>query len=80
MIYGLHQAVTSGKIAQSVIDASVARILLMKMHYKILSHDKALALARGTGGSESRVEVTCPCVGFVLAEGGRDGDVRRAMH
>ncbi len=46
MIFGLHQAVTSGQISQAQIDASVARILEMKIHYKIISHDKAMQLAR----------------------------------
>jgi len=50
MIYGLHQAVMNGQITEAQIDASVARILEMKLHYKILSHDKAMQLARNVGG------------------------------
>ena len=46
MIFGLHQAVTSGQISQAQIDASVARILAMKIHYKIITRDKAIQLAR----------------------------------
>ncbi len=45
MIYGLHQAVMNGQISEAQINASVARILEMKLHYKILSHDKAMQLA-----------------------------------
>ncbi|MFL5658191.1 MAG: glycoside hydrolase family 3 N-terminal domain-containing protein [Ktedonobacteraceae bacterium] len=44
MIYGLHQAVMNGQISEAQINASVARILEMKLHYKILSHDKAMQL------------------------------------
>src|SRR5256714_6541963 len=46
MIFGLHQAVLNGQISQAQIDASVTRILEMKLHYKIIPHDKALQLAR----------------------------------
>ena len=45
MIYGLHQAVMNGQISEAQINASVARILEMKLHYKILSHAKAMQLA-----------------------------------
>jgi beta-N-acetylhexosaminidase len=58
MIYGLHQAVTSGQISQAQIDASVARILEMKIHYKIISHDKAMLLARNAVnvGSQGNIQ------------------------
>src|ERR1700686_4553349 len=61
MIYGLHQAVINGQISQAQIDASVARILEMKLHYKIISHDKALQLARNAVGVGSQGDMTCPC-------------------
>jgi beta-N-acetylhexosaminidase len=54
MIYGLHQAVLSGQITQSQIDASVARILALKLKYNILSRDKAIQIARGALDSEQR--------------------------
>src|SRR6266516_3235138 len=44
MIFGLHQAVMNGQISIEKINASVERILEMKLHYKILTHDKALQL------------------------------------
>ncbi len=53
MLFGLHQAVTSGQISQSQIDASVMRILLLKLRYKIISRDKALSLAGGVGNGEA---------------------------
>src|SRR5690242_16292412 len=53
MIFGLRQAVTSGQISESQIDASVTRILLLKLKYKILSHDKALQLAQGVENGET---------------------------
>jgi len=52
MIFGLKQAVTSGQIAESQIDASVTRILELKLKYKIIPHDKALQLARVMGSVE----------------------------
>ena len=54
MLYGLHQAVLSGQLAQSQIDASVARILALKLKYAILPRDQAIALVRGMRGSEQR--------------------------
>ncbi len=76
MIYGLQQAVMSGQISQAQIDASVTRILTMKLHYKVLPHDKALQLARnavnvGVGAIAPKSEVT----GVVAVNG--DEDVRR---
>jgi beta-N-acetylhexosaminidase len=44
MIFGLHQAVMSGQISIIQINASVQRILEMKLHYKILMYDKAMQL------------------------------------
>src|SRR5947199_5397107 len=58
MIYGLHQAVMNGQISEAQIDASVTRILALKLHYKIISHDKALQLARNAvnPGSQGNIE------------------------
>src|SRR6266699_1250066 len=58
MIFGLHQAVMNGQISQAQIDASVTRILEMKLHYKIIPHDKALQLARSAvnPGSQGNIE------------------------
>jgi hypothetical protein len=44
MIVGLHQAVMSGQISMDQINASVQRIIEMKLHYKILTRDRALQL------------------------------------
>ncbi|MGZ3617750.1 MAG: glycoside hydrolase family 3 protein [Ktedonobacteraceae bacterium] len=44
MIFGLHQAVTSGQISMAQINASVQRIIEMKLQYKILTHDRAMQL------------------------------------
>jgi beta-N-acetylhexosaminidase len=44
MILGLHQAVMSGQISMGQINASVQRILEMKLHYKIVTYDKAMQL------------------------------------
>jgi beta-N-acetylhexosaminidase len=44
MIFGLHQAVMNGQISIDKINASVERILEMKLHYKILTYDRALQL------------------------------------
>jgi beta-N-acetylhexosaminidase len=44
MIVGLHQAVTSGQLSMAQINASVQRIIEMKLQYKILTHDRAMQL------------------------------------
>jgi beta-N-acetylhexosaminidase len=56
MLRGLLQAVKSGEISQSQIDASVTRIVLLKLQYKIISHQQGLQLAGMLGGSEQRVQ------------------------
>src|SRR6266480_2816816 len=72
MIYGLHQAVMNGQISQTQIDASVARILEMKLHYKILSHDKAMQLAGNAVGGQASAGIACSC-----ANGVGDEDVSK---
>ena len=49
MITGLKQAVQSGQISMNEINASVQRILALKLKYKILSHDRALQLIDNSG-------------------------------
>src|SRR5713101_4739928 len=44
MLSGLRQAVMNGQISINEINASVQRILEMKLRYKILAHDRALQL------------------------------------
>ena len=44
MIFGLHQAVKSGQISMDQINASVQRIIEMKLQYKILTYNKAMQL------------------------------------
>src|SRR5215469_15855859 len=72
MISGLHQAVMDGQISVNQINASVQRILELKLHYKILTHDEALQMI--DNGEAMRV---CGCVVLGSVEGLRDGDVRR---
>lgn len=45
MLFGLRQAVQNGQISMSQIDASVTRIIALKLKYKIIPHDLALQLA-----------------------------------
>jgi beta-N-acetylhexosaminidase len=54
MLVGLRQAVNSGQISMNEIDASVTRILQLKMKYNIMSYNLALQLAGITDGSEQR--------------------------
>lgn len=44
MLYGLQQAVKAGQIAVGQIDASVTRILELKLKYRIITHDEATKL------------------------------------
>jgi hypothetical protein len=53
--------VVNGQISQAQIDASVARILEMKLHYKVIPHDKALQLAKNAVNVGSQGNITCPC-------------------
>ena len=54
MLVGLRQAVNSGQISMSEIDACVMRILQLKMKYNIVPYNLALHLAGIAGGSEQR--------------------------
>jgi beta-N-acetylhexosaminidase len=47
MLTGLKQAVNSGKISMDKINTSVQLILEMKLHYKVLTRDRALQLING---------------------------------
>jgi beta-N-acetylhexosaminidase len=44
MIFGLHQAVMSRQIPMDQINASVQRIIEMKLHYTILTNNRAMQL------------------------------------
>ena len=71
MINGLKQAINNGQISQDVINSSVARILEMKLHYKILSHDKAMQLIATATTSDASLTM-------LWGKGLSDADVRRA--
>jgi len=77
MLFGMKQAVTSGQIPQATIDASVQRIIAMKLHYNIIPHTLALQLAQppqskvgGANGPQGSITGT----GMEMAS---VGDVRR---
>jgi beta-N-acetylhexosaminidase len=72
MITGLKQAVQSGQISMDKINASVQRILELKLKYKILSHDRALQLIDNQGAFTGGVWEN-----VAAANGVKDGDVRR---
>jgi len=72
MLTGLKQAVENRQISVNQVDASVARIVEMKLHYKVISHELGLELARYVGSGESRVDVNRSGNGLV------DIDVRQA--
>lgn len=72
MLYGLKQAVLNGTLTQSQIDASVTRILALKLQYKIVSHAYALQMAGVLGTSESRGSVN-----GASSRGIAVGDIRR---
>ena len=76
MIYGMKQAVLNGQISQAQIDASVTRILEMKLHYKVISHDKAMQMARSTVSESVGIIGTEDNSHWLVVSG--DEDVRRA--
>ena len=57
MIVGLRTAVLNGQIPLSQIDASVTRILTLKLKYKIIPRAEADLLARYFNASESRGDI-----------------------
>ncbi|MDQ2902737.1 MAG: hypothetical protein M3Y81_04185 [Chloroflexota bacterium] len=60
MLAGLRQAVQSGEIALDQINASVQRILELKLRYKIISRTTALQLL---GNASVPHNIACPCAG-----------------
>ena len=79
MLTNLKQDVTGGQISMNRINASVQRILEMKLHYKIMTHDKAQQLI--DNGEAVRNGGTCVggCVALMNAQGIGDGDVRKQV-
>src|SRR5438270_3204349 len=71
MITGLKQAVQSGQISMDKINASVQRILELKLKYKVLSHDRALQLIDNQGALTGGVWEN-----VAAANGVKDGDER----
>jgi beta-N-acetylhexosaminidase len=61
MLNGLYQAVTSGQISVNTINASVERILELKMQYKIIPYAEALKLAR----TDVSAETSTPGTGMI---------------
>jgi beta-N-acetylhexosaminidase len=70
MITGLRQAVQSGQISMNEINASVQRILELKLKYKILSHDRAMQLIDNQGANTGEGWGS-------VAVGKVDGDMRK---
>src|SRR5579875_152312 len=60
MLTGLKQAVESGQISMNEINASVQRILELKLKYKILSRDRATQLLENGGALTSYPDATGP--------------------
>ena len=79
MLTNLKQDVTSGQISMNRINASVQRILEMKLRYKIMTHDKAQQLI--DNGEAVRQNGTCVngCVALMNALGIGDRDVRKQV-
>ena len=77
MLYGMHQAVLNGQISQAQIDASVTRILQMKLHYKVISHENALQMARNAVGVSVGMIVPTNGVGGREIMSNGDEDVKR---
>ncbi len=78
MLTGLKQALQSGQITMNEINASVQRILELKLKYKILSQDRALQLIDNAGANIMHPSSTGAGWESIAANGARDGDVRRS--
>ncbi len=79
MLSGLRQAVVSGQISESAINASVERILQLKMQYKIISHSQALQLARTDVPAETSKPPAAMISPRFDGESVGDVDVRRIV-
>ncbi|GCE10458.1 glycoside hydrolase family 3 [Tengunoibacter tsumagoiensis] len=55
MLAGLKQAVTSGQLSVSQIDASIIRLLTLKLQYKILDQNKAWQMVKESRISEQKL-------------------------
>lgn len=77
MIAGLHQAVTNGQISIDQINASVQRILELKLHYKIVTHDSALQLINDAQTMQASVLPGYSEIRSV--EGSTDGEIRKRV-
>jgi len=77
MIFGLHQAVMNGQISIDQVNASVQRILEMKLHYKILTYDRALQLIDNNEAMEAGG--VWEYVGLGSVEESKDGNVRKPL-
>jgi len=83
MLNGLYQAVTSGQISVNTINASVERILELKMQYKVIPYAEALKLARSDVSAETSTPGTGMIAPLLNEVNGisvvGDVDVRRAL-
>lgn len=75
MIYALHQAVANGEISLNQINASVQRILELKLRYKIISYDRAMQLIENA--VEIRANVQCQCNTIANGDSLPEAEIRR---
>ncbi|HZU69166.1 MAG TPA: glycoside hydrolase family 3 protein [Ktedonobacteraceae bacterium] len=76
MLTGLKQAVESGQISMNQVNASVQRILELKLKYNILSRDRASQLLENAGAFTSYPNTTGTWE-RIAVNGTRVGDVKR---
>ncbi len=76
MIFGLKQAVENGQISQAQIDASVQRILELKLRYKIIQPEQALRMI-GKNEVVARADAFVGSVETGNAHELREAEVRR---
>jgi len=86
MLASMKQAVTSGQLSINAINASVQRIIEMKLHYKLLTHNQAQQLIdnsaalrsdQGRGISPSLARNSASNTNIQAIQVIRDADVRR---
>lgn len=77
MLANMKQAVTSGQLSMNSINASVLRIIQMKLHYNILTRAQAQQLLAHSGASRQPRTCINGCLTLVHVPMSGDADVRR---
>ncbi|GAC1564977.1 MAG: hypothetical protein NVS3B14_01270 [Ktedonobacteraceae bacterium] len=77
MLASMKQALMNGQLSMDAINASVQRIIEMKLHYKILTHNQALQLLDNNEALRHHSPCVNGCTTLTAFQATADADVRR---